>query len=119
MFRKPQNFLNTRLRFNAIEAQSVFDYGEHVCHVGPWGERNVVVVTPFEVAAGQLVMHLERLVGGETEVAKLHMHDGLVRVVAVKVHDHNHRVCLAGAGQLGRGLAQECDHTRIVARQNV
>ena len=70
-----------------------------MCHVGPWGERNVVVVTPFEVAAGQLVMHLERLVGGETEVAKLHMHDGLVRVVAVKVYDHNHRVCLAGAGK--------------------
>lgn len=107
MFRKFCGFLNTRLRFNAIEAQSVFDNGEHVCHVGPWGERNVVVVTPFEVAAGQLVMHLERLVGGETEVRQLDVDDGLVRVVAVEVHHHDHRVRLAGAGQLGRGLAQE------------
>ena len=47
------------------------------------------------------------------------MHDGLVRVVAVEVHHHDHRIRLAGTGKLGRGLAQERHHARIVARQDV
>ena len=38
--------------------KSVLDHRQHVCHVGPRCQRNVVVVTPFELASGQFVTHL-------------------------------------------------------------
>ena len=41
-------------------------------------------------------------VGRQAELGQSDVHGGLVGVVAVQVHDHDQRVSLAGAGQLGR-----------------
>ena len=49
-------------------------------HIRPRSQRHVVVPTPLEFAAGQLVAHVERAVGGQTQLAEFQVNHRLVCV---------------------------------------
>ena len=69
---------------------------EHVADALGGIEPNVVVgAVPHVAGAGKQILHLERLLSLEAELAERHVERRVVGAVRVEVHDHDQLDCCA------------------------
>ena len=75
-------------------------------NISPRGQGYIIIVTPCETAACQLITEME-LPSGDADIGKLNMDAALLCIVPVKVDDNDHRIRLAVLCKLSGKMAVE------------